>query len=1365
MSASVRLGFRVFLIVFSCVLLGAVSAVADSVWDSGGGADTAFETTANWDVAVPGSDDNYTIDDGGTAVYSSSSGTIQVKRGLIGESAGSSGTLNVTGGSLQHPLSSGTLASRIGLRGTAVVNQSGGNLEYGHRLQVGGDGGTGTINLTGGDLLIYRGGTSLGSIANTSFDLYEGSLNISGGSFLTRAGVVVGTDGVFSVQGSGASSVGIGSNGSVDGFWRQESGGTLSVGVDLGGVTKILVDDYEDDGGSTALFAPGALLDVDYYDGGFGGGTWTVLEVENTNIVNFGLAFAPGVDTNIWSFAIDNSGANGILTVTAQGEAAPIGGDSFTIEAEAYDSQSGTRLEDCGDEGGGQNVAYISDGDWCLYENVQLGTNATLNFRAARPSGYDDGHIEVRLDSATGTLVASVEVPVTGGWQTYQTLSASIGAVDGAHDIYLVFVESSTSNGGSLFNLNWWSREEGPVRVESDDYTAQSGAGFEAADDIGGGQTLSGISNGEWIEYTIDVEKAGLYKLELRVASNGGGGSIDIFSDGTALGTVAVDDTGGWQAWETISTYVTFTETGSQTLRLDFVSGGFNLNWFAYQFAGDPVSVAVGSTRKQMLRYGLDYERLWFWNSTAVAMEAEIADWSVNDCNIDYIRCAMNSGYELTEGTYDLSAYTKKIIPMMTAMQNANTNIKWFASPRPLNEAVSSATWQPYPIWVTGASSYTAGDYDFNDIKCAEYIVKYLLLMKSYGFKITYLDLTNEWQSNVAGGKITQADARDISEYLHVTYLASPWEHPAIPGLVLTAEDIPLLIGPSSWNYSQGTTWINNLNTQEKKDAIDIASSHNTDKTGTAQAFADAVAAYCNPGTEVWETEQHGWKGNSSTSEAMSFLYMIETIRAGFTGLSGWLAIGTTNQGHCYLLNSGGTVIRNVKYYMFKKLSSTSNYGYALDIEQTDDLTSTMALIRDNLLTIWAINTSSDSVLAEFDISGHEWDGSEITWTRWDEDLSIDGTQTPEGIEGVALDANASSFMVALDGRATYCIEIPLVDNEDNFPFAQAEYYASAAGASVQSCSDAGGGDMVAFSSAGDEISFELDITKTYNHDVAFRVSSESADIAFDLYDGTNLLASVDRMATGAAQNWTTIYKTLPMDGGPMELRIVAAGGGWNLNWIQFDEQVSSAVVESSLTNLAEGQSANASSVWDNDSTYAAEMALDGDSSTRWASSGTSQYLTVLFGASTPVNTVSIKDYGNRINAYEIQYYAGTWETAYVGGNPEDGVYYSFPTVSAPFIRLQVTDGTNPSVYEFGLYYDPDYTGSDDPEVSMDVISNAVSLNWSGAAGSTYSLQTSTNLADGFTTVEAGIPVHHATNVNVVATPEDSAFYRVIREN
>ena len=172
------------------------------------------------------------------------------------------------------------------------------------------------------------------------------------------------------------------------------------------------------------------------------------------------------------------------------------------------------------------------------------------------------------------------------------------------------------------------------------------------------------------------------------------------------------------------------------------------------------------------------------------------------------------------------------------------------------------------------------------------------------------MDLTNEWQNPGGSGRLSTSDFRDVSEYLEDN---------------LDPADMPLLIGPSAWNYSQGANWIRDLRFNSRKNAVDIAACHNTDRTGTAQDFADAVHAELGPEVEIWNTEVHGWKSTSGENETTSFYYMLEKIRAGFSGLNGWLAIGTTNQGHAYILNPSGTPRRNVKYFIFRKLSETSN--------------------------------------------------------------------------------------------------------------------------------------------------------------------------------------------------------------------------------------------------------------------------------------------------------------------------------------------------------------------------------------------------------------------------------------------------------
>ena len=109
---------------------------------------------------------------------------------------------------------------------------------------------------------------------------------------------------------------------------------------------------------------------------------------------------------------------------------------------------------------------------------------------------------------------------------------------------------------------------------------------IETTANAGGGYNVGWMKAGEWLNYTVTVPAAGSYTLRVRVAANDTGGTFHVESHGiNRTGTLAVPNTGGWQAWTTLSTTVTL-PAGQQTLRfvIDTVSaaGVFgNLNWLA----------------------------------------------------------------------------------------------------------------------------------------------------------------------------------------------------------------------------------------------------------------------------------------------------------------------------------------------------------------------------------------------------------------------------------------------------------------------------------------------------------------------------------------------------------------------------------------------------------------------------------------------------------------------------------------------------------------------------------------------------------------------------------------------------------------
>ena len=120
---------------------------------------------------------------------------------------------------------------------------------------------------------------------------------------------------------------------------------------------------------------------------------------------------------------------------------------------------------------------------------------------------------------------------------------------------------------------------------------------IESATDTGGGYNVGWMGAGEWLLYSVNVATAGTYTLEARVASSGLGGTFHVEANGVNVsGTMSVPDTGGWQAWQTITKPVTLT-AGTQSIRvvLDTTgpSGGVcNLNFVRFIAAGGTAPAA-----------------------------------------------------------------------------------------------------------------------------------------------------------------------------------------------------------------------------------------------------------------------------------------------------------------------------------------------------------------------------------------------------------------------------------------------------------------------------------------------------------------------------------------------------------------------------------------------------------------------------------------------------------------------------------------------------------------------------------------------------------------------------------------------------
>ncbi len=122
-------------------------------------------------------------------------------------------------------------------------------------------------------------------------------------------------------------------------------------------------------------------------------------------------------------------------------------------------------------------------------------------------------------------------------------------------------------------------------RVEGE--TIAWGEGIEIEDCSEGGRNVSNIENGDYIKVESVDFLTGATSFEASVASDGGGGDIELHLDSTGgalIGTCSVSSTGGWQSWQQVTCDVSGA-SGMHDLYLVFTGGGgslFNLDWWQF---------------------------------------------------------------------------------------------------------------------------------------------------------------------------------------------------------------------------------------------------------------------------------------------------------------------------------------------------------------------------------------------------------------------------------------------------------------------------------------------------------------------------------------------------------------------------------------------------------------------------------------------------------------------------------------------------------------------------------------------------------------------------------------------------------------
>lgn len=297
-----------------------------------------------------------------------------------------------------------------------------------------------------------------------------------------------------------------------------------------------------------------------------------------------------------------------------------------------YRPGTGVDIVSMNDQGSTRAIGIVKAGEWVKYTtNVQAAGTYTLDFRVSALGAGGKFHLEVDGKNVTGSLA----VPDTKNWNNYTTVTKTgVALTAGQHTMRLVFETNGktgyvgnfnslkftkTSSAGTSTpaavqvpntsaykNINIAAGTTTTIQAEDFDNGAagvayrdatsanegkqyrNTGVDLEKSADSGGGYDVGYMKAGEWLDYTVNVTKAGTFNFDARIAAAYTGGAFHLEIDGkNVTGTLHFTNTGNFQKWTTIRKSGIAITAGKHVIRLVVDSTGGhpfagNVNWMKF---------------------------------------------------------------------------------------------------------------------------------------------------------------------------------------------------------------------------------------------------------------------------------------------------------------------------------------------------------------------------------------------------------------------------------------------------------------------------------------------------------------------------------------------------------------------------------------------------------------------------------------------------------------------------------------------------------------------------------------------------------------------------------------------------------------